>query len=119
MENNRVEYKRELTENLEKEVVAFLNARESGVLYTPQVLKLISVIPGEMDREALQDALSLSARKNFRTLYLTPALNNGLLEMTIPDKPSSRLQKCRLTGKGMATLGTIQSVNTKDQEQQQ
>lgn len=33
MENNRIEYKRELTDGLEKEVVAFLNAREGGVLY--------------------------------------------------------------------------------------
>jgi len=32
-ENNRVEYKRELTDGLEKEVVAFLNAREGGLLY--------------------------------------------------------------------------------------
>jgi len=32
-ESNRIEYKRELTDNLEKEVVAFLNAREGGVLY--------------------------------------------------------------------------------------
>ncbi len=32
-ENHRIEYKRELTGHLEKEVVAFLNAREGGVLY--------------------------------------------------------------------------------------
>ena len=32
-ESNRIEYKRELTGNLEKEVVAFLNAREGGVIY--------------------------------------------------------------------------------------
>jgi len=33
IESNRVEYKRELTDGLEKEVVAFLNAREGGLLY--------------------------------------------------------------------------------------
>lgn len=32
-ENQRIEYKRELTAHLEKEVVAFLNAREGGALY--------------------------------------------------------------------------------------
>ncbi|MEA1921734.1 MAG: ATP-binding protein [Pseudomonadota bacterium] len=32
-ESGRIEYKRELTDNLEKEVVAFLNAREGGVIY--------------------------------------------------------------------------------------
>ena len=33
MESNRIEYKRELTDTLEKEVVAFLNYREGGVIY--------------------------------------------------------------------------------------
>ena len=32
-ESNRIEYKRELTESLEKEAVAFLNAKEGGTLY--------------------------------------------------------------------------------------
>jgi predicted HTH transcriptional regulator len=32
-ENNRIEYKRELTEGLEKEVVAFLNSKDGGVIY--------------------------------------------------------------------------------------
>ncbi|HBG20435.1 MAG TPA: transcriptional regulator [Desulfobulbaceae bacterium] len=32
-ENNRIEYKRELTDNLEKEVVAFLNYKDGGVIY--------------------------------------------------------------------------------------
>ena len=32
-ESNRIEYKRELTDALEKEVIAFLNAKEGGVIY--------------------------------------------------------------------------------------
>jgi len=32
-ENNRIEYKRQLTDNLEKEVVAFLNYLGGGVIY--------------------------------------------------------------------------------------
>jgi hypothetical protein len=31
-------------------------------------------------------------------------LADGLIEMTIPHKPSSRLQKCRLTDKGRQWL---------------
>ncbi len=32
-ESNRIEYKRILTDNFEKEIVAFLNYREGGILY--------------------------------------------------------------------------------------
>lgn len=71
---------------------------------TPQVGELLAAIRGEMGREALQSALGLSDRKSFRERYLKPALVDGLIEMTIPDKPNSRLQKYRLTDKGRQWL---------------
>jgi Fic family protein len=71
---------------------------------TPQVGELLAAIQGEMGRDALQTALGLSDRKSFRQRYLKPALANGLLEMTLPDKPNSRLQKYRLTDKGRQWL---------------
>ncbi len=71
---------------------------------TPQVGELLAAIQGEMGREALQSALHLSDRKSFRERYLKPALDDGLIEMTIPDKPNSRLQKYRLTDKGCQWL---------------
>jgi len=71
---------------------------------SPQVGELLAAIRGEMGREALQSALGLSDRKSFRERYLKPALVNGLIEMTIPDKPNSRLQKYRLTDKGRQWL---------------
>jgi hypothetical protein len=67
---------------------------------TPQVGELLLAIQGEMSREALQAALGLLDRKSFRERYLKPALADGLIEMTIPDKPNSRLQKYRLTDNG-------------------
>ncbi|MBU0908526.1 MAG: Fic family protein [Proteobacteria bacterium] len=70
----------------------------------PQVGKLLGLIQGEMSREALQNALGLLDRKSFRERYLKPALADGLIEMTIPDKPNSRLQKYRLTDKGRQWL---------------
>ena len=66
---------------------------------SPQVKELLAALQGEMGREALQSALGLSDRKSFRARYLKPALKAGLIEMTIPDKPNSRLQKYRLTDK--------------------
>jgi DNA-binding HxlR family transcriptional regulator len=53
-----------------------------------------------MDREELQSALGLLDRKSFRERYLKPALADGLIEMTIPEKPNSPLQQYRLTEKG-------------------
>jgi Fic family protein len=76
------------------------SAPQVGPQVTPQVAELLAAIRGEMGREALQAALGLSDRKSFRERYLKPALADGLIEMTIPDKPNSRLQKYRLTDKG-------------------
>jgi hypothetical protein len=74
---------------------------------TPQVVQLLGILAGlkeAADRESLQQALGFKARKNFRLLYLVPAMESGLIEMTIPDKPNSRLQKYRLTEKGRKFL---------------
>ncbi|WP_295405198.1 Fic family protein [uncultured Thiocystis sp.] len=67
---------------------------------SPQVGALLRALQGEMTRETLQAALSLRDRKSFRARYLQPALADGLIEMTIPDKPNSRLQRYRLTDQG-------------------
>ena len=48
--------------------------------------------------------MGLKAEKNFRLVYLRPALDAGLIEMTIPDKPRSSKQKYRLTDKGRQAL---------------
>jgi hypothetical protein len=53
-----------------------------------------------MDRQEIQDRLGLIHRENFRSNYLKPALEQGFIEMTIPDKPNSSLQRYRLTTLG-------------------
>ena len=67
---------------------------------TPQVASLLKAIRAEMTREVIQSALGLHDRKSFRERYLKPALADRMIEMTLPDKPNSRLQKYRLTDKG-------------------
>ena len=66
-----------------------------------QVEKLVSVLVGEMGRSELQGLLSIKNRDYFRTDYLNPAISNGYIELTIPDKPNSQNQKYRLTAKGI------------------
>lgn len=83
-----------------------LNAVTTAVTpqVSPQVGELLSVLYEEMSREELQETLGLTDRKSFRARYLKPALDEGLIEMTIPDKPNSRLQKYRHTEKGRLWL---------------
>ena len=69
---------------------------------TEQVGQLLEALTGEMSRSDIQESLGLAGRANFLENYLQPALDAGLVEMTIPDKPRSRLQKYRLTAAGLA-----------------
>lgn len=63
-----------------------------------QVKALINVmVPGKaFTRAELMKKLSLRHRETFSDNYLKPALNVGVVEMTLPDKPNSRNQKYRL-----------------------
>ena len=67
---------------------------------TTEVEKLILVLKGEMTRSELQEKLSLKNAEHFRKSYLVPAIETGLIEMTLPDKPQSRSQCYRLTNLG-------------------
>jgi predicted HTH transcriptional regulator len=67
---------------------------------TGEVKRLLAVVVGEMKRTDIQAALSLRHENYFRDAYLVPALTAGIIEMTIPDKPTSSKQKYRLTRKG-------------------
>lgn len=67
---------------------------------TLQVEALLAVLgDAVLSGRALMEALGLSDRNNFMKNYLNPALKQGLVERTIPDKPTSRNQKYRRAGK--------------------
>ena len=63
----------------------------------------------EMSSGELRKKLDLSHRATFRENYLHPALNSGFIEYTIPGKPTSRLQKYRITGKGKRFLSGVKN----------
>ena len=68
---------------------------------TVQVRELVRVLDRERSRVQILEALGLRNRSNLVVNYLRPALDAGLVEMTIPDKPTSGRQKYRLTPMGL------------------
>ena len=67
-----------------------------------------------MSRQSLQEALGLKHRNHFNQIYLIPALEAGLIEMTIPDKPRSSKQRYRLTPAGSEVLKRRGAVDAED-----
>jgi hypothetical protein len=68
------------------------------------------------EEKPLRDILAMAGRSNrtkFRDQVLRPLFDTGLLEMTVPRKPTSRLQRYRLSAKGQAW------VNAHSEEQKQ
>ena len=55
-----------------------------------------------MSRGQLQEELGLRDRSHFTTAYMRPAVEAGLIEMTLPDKPRSQNQRYRRTAAGEA-----------------
>ena len=89
-------------ENREKESPAEQVTEQDTEQDTEQVEKLVLALKGEMRRHQLQDLLHLAHRPHFLAKYLNPALQAGLIEMTVPDKPTSRNQRYRRTSAGEA-----------------
>ena len=50
----------------------------------------------------IRELLNLRHRETFTDNYLRPLLRKGWLELTIPDKPRSRMRRYRTTKAGLA-----------------
>lgn len=59
---------------------------------------------GPLGNSEILEYLELRDRAHLRERYIDPALADELVERTIPEKPTSRLQKYRLTEKGRRLL---------------
>ncbi|MFZ4395157.1 MAG: Fic family protein [Kiritimatiellia bacterium] len=70
-----------------------------------QVRKVLETLKTDtLTGNEIMNGLGMAHRPTFLYKYMQPAVQAGLIEMTIPDKPNSRLQKYRLTDKGRAWL---------------
>ncbi len=69
------------------------NLSRLSIQVTTEVSRIICVMEGEMQRKGIQEKRGLKEEKHFREAYQQPAVQEGLIEMTIPDKPRSSNQK--------------------------
>ena len=86
-----------------------LATRTSGEVtpeVTPEVMRVASALVQALSRQELQQTLDLKDPEHFRKAYLLPALSSGLVEMTLPEKPTSRSQRYRLTAQGAQWLAS-------------
>lgn len=123
MENNRIEYKRELTDGLKKEGIAFLNYHDGGHIYIG--IDSAGDVYGVPDCDAVQLAIKDRLKNNiqpsclglFDVIHETRNGKNIIKlrvtakvtarerrESLLAYKPNSRLQQYRLTDKGKVLL---------------
>lgn len=77
------------------EVLDRVIAQERGGGQTEQVKRLLAVMEYDTPYTAatLMRLLGLKSRDALRNNYLNPAIEEGLIQMTVPDKPTSRNQR--------------------------
>ena len=89
------------------QVTAQVTAQDTAQV-APEIVRMLAILDGDLNRKEIMNRLGLKHVNHFRDNYQQAAVAADLIEMTIPDKPNSRLQKYRLTAKGAATLATLQ-----------
>ena len=78
-------------------LMELISTDQVSVQVTDQVEKLLAALENnELTLKELMMKLNLKHRPSFSKNYLLPALELELIEMTIPDKPTSKNQKYRI-----------------------
>ena len=85
----------------EKQLMGVENQAEKPPV-KPPVGRLLDLLNKNVELGNLEilTLLHLKDRRRMRESYIKPAMELGLIEYTVPDKPTSRNQKYRLTSKG-------------------
>ena len=80
---------------IDKELDNLLDSTEKEITHiSGYVTRLLEVMDYNIPMSAFEimDKLGLKSKDSFRDNYLNPALENGLIKMTLPDKPTSKNQ---------------------------
>lgn len=74
---------------------ALSNIRKESKNISDQVNKLLEIMEYDIPLSAneIMTRLGIKSKETLRASYLNPALENGLIKRTIPDKPNSKNQK--------------------------
>ena len=70
----------------------------------------VGILRNSLNEQAITELMVLAGKKDrtkFRNQVLRPLLEEGLLEMTVPDKPRSSKQKYRVTARGRDLLAEL------------
>ena len=99
-------FRRTTGKTTEKELVNGLSWDQVGTksgLSREQVEKLLLMMVKPVSATEIRTRMGLQNATKFREKYLNPLIGIGVIKMTIPDKPNSRLQQYMLTevGKGL------------------
>src|SRR3990167_5168310 len=89
-ESNRIEYKRELTDSLEKEVVAFLNYHDGGVIYLGVGDKGEAI--GIADPDAAQLAVKDRLKNNIQPSIM------GLFDVLLEQRDGKNIVRITIAG---------------------
>ena len=72
------------------------DATKDATQVAARIQRLLAILGEEtLSAQELMARLELKNRKNFGKSYLEPALDAGVVEMTIPEKPTHKFQKYR------------------------
>lgn len=75
------------------EVIAGVKQESENI--SEQVNRLLDVMEPDIPLSAneIMERLGIKSKETLRNSYLNPALENGLIRMTLPDKPKSKNQR--------------------------
>jgi len=82
-----------------------------------QVISILRFCVASKSRGEILQYLGFKNHFDNYKWHIKPALDNNLIEMTIPNKPKSKNQKYRLTNKGKQTLKMIRENTSRSKSQ--
>lgn len=91
--NQFIEFMLEMINEALKEIIISIENANNNISY--QVNRLLEIMETNIPYSAntLMGKLNIKSKETLRNTYLNPSIENGLIEMTLPDKPNSKNQK--------------------------